>query len=68
MSLYTDLVSAGVPVSSWQSDLYFPVTPETRAILANYPKQCRSVFTSNVDGKRMFECPFAFDPFWERKV
>jgi hypothetical protein len=68
MSLYTDLLNAGVPVSNWQSDLYFPITPKTRAILAKYPKQYRSTFTSNIDGSRMYECPFAFDPFWERKV
>jgi hypothetical protein len=33
VSLHARLVRAGVEVSNGQSDLYFPVTPETTAIL-----------------------------------
>ncbi len=68
MSLYTDLVEAGIEVSNWQSDLYFPVTYESTEILSKYPKQCRSIFKSNIDGRPTFEAPFAYDPYWEKKL
>jgi hypothetical protein len=67
-SLYQDLVEAGVEVSNWQSDLYFPITPQTTGILRRHPEQrkIRTMFTSGVTGKRTYEVPFAYDPFWER--
>lgn len=68
MSLYTDLVEAGIEVSNWQSDLYFPVCPVATEILAKYPKQCRSRFKSDADGRSMYEAPFAYDPYWDSKV
>lgn len=69
MSLYTDLIDAGVQCSSHQSDLYFPVTDKTVAILAKYPKQKSITYTfrSNIDGVLCFDVPFAFDPYWENK-
>jgi hypothetical protein len=68
VSLYTDLVEAGIEVSNWQSDLYFPVSYESMEILAKYPNQSRSIFKSNIDGRPTVEAPFAFDPYWESKV
>ncbi len=65
MSLYTDLIAAKVPVSSWQSDLYAPVNDTVKEILARHPNQIRKVFTSQVDRKAWYEFPFAYDPFWE---
>ena len=69
MSLYTDLLAAGVQCSNHQSDLYFPVTDETAAILAKYPKQkaIAQTFRSNIDGILCFDVPFGFDPYWEKK-
>ena len=67
MSLYTDLVAAGIPVSNWQSDLYFPVSYEAAEILEKYPQQSRSIFKSKIDGRPMYECPFAFDPYWQKQ-
>jgi len=66
-TLYEALTAAGIECSNWQSDLYFPRTPETRAILAQYPSQSRSTFKSNIDGGTYYECPFAFDPFWSSR-
>lgn len=68
MSLYTDLVKAGIEVSNWQSDLYFPVSYESMEILAKYPNQSRSIFKSNIDGRAMVDAAFAYDPYWESKV
>ena len=69
MSLYTALTEAGIEVSNWQSDLYFPVNDTTRQILAGFPKEksIASVFTSNDTKKPTYEVPFAFDPYWENK-
>ena len=67
MSLYTDLIEAGVDVSNWQSDMYAPVSDAVRSILAKYTTQTRSIFMSNVDGKPWYEFPFAYDPFWEAR-
>jgi hypothetical protein len=67
MSLCSELVEAGIPVSNWQSDLYFPVTYESAEILERYPDQPRSIFKSEIDGKPTYECPFAFDPYWQKR-
>ena len=66
-TIYEELITAGIECSNWQSDLYFPVTDQTRAILKNHPNQTRSIFKSNIDGRLMYECPFAFDPFWNAR-
>lgn len=69
MSLYTDLVAAGIEVSNHESDLYFPSSPESRAILFNYDLESKNAtcFRSNIDGKTWIDVPFAFDPFWEKR-
>lgn len=70
-SLYQRLVDAGVPVSSWQSDLYFPVNETTKTIVA----QCIAEgeikgrpgkFRSAIDGAPMFDAPFQYQPYWDR--
>ncbi len=67
MSLYTDLIEAGIEVSNWQSDLYAPVNETTKAILAKHPEQSKTVFRSQVDGKLWYDIAFAYDPFWKRR-
>lgn len=66
-TIYEELNAAGIECSNWQSDLYFPVTDQTRVILRNHPNQTRSTFKSNIDGCMMYECPFAFDPYWDAR-
>lgn len=65
-SLYSELIRENIPVSNWQSDLYFPVTKQTTEILKRHPKQPRNTFKSIIDGQLMYECNFAFDPFWQK--
>ena len=69
MSLYTDLIEAGVEVSNHESDLYFPSTAVSRPILKRHPAEAglASCFRSNIDGKTWIDVPFAFDPFWEKR-
>jgi hypothetical protein len=66
MSLYTDLIQAGVEVGNWQSDLYAPVNDTVKQILRKYPDQSRSTFISQIDGHNWYDFAFAYDPFWER--
>jgi hypothetical protein len=66
MSLYTDLVSEGVPVSNWQSDLYCLDNELSRSLVKKHGLQYE-VFISNIDGKLWLSIPFQFDPFWQGK-
>lgn len=68
-TLYKTLIAAGIECSNWQSDLYFPVTEQTKDILARFPRQKANAttFKSSIDGKLIYDVPFAFDPFWEPK-
>ena len=69
-SLYAEITAAGIPTGSHASDLYFPDTPESRAILNRHPTQRKNAKTfanqapPNV-GERWIDVPFAFEPFWD---
>lgn len=65
MSLYSELIAANVPVSNWQSDLYFKNTPEAKEILKNFPDTKVYLFRSNTDGEIWGEVPFSYDPYWK---
>jgi len=66
--IYQDMKDAGVEMDSHESDLYVPVNETTRAILAKYPTQSRSIFHCNIDKQLWFDIPFAFLPFWEKRT
>jgi len=70
MSLYQALVAAGVEVSNRYSDLYFPINQQTAEILATFPKEMAiaTKFVSDDTKERMYEVPFSFDPYWEKKL
>lgn len=65
-SVYKELVAAGVPIDHHESDLYVLDTRVARGILAAHGKK-GTPFTSQVDGKRWLDVPFAYEPFWEKK-
>jgi hypothetical protein len=76
VSLYTDLLAAGVPLENHRSDLYAKVTPASRRIIAAYQDERTrqghqraliTMFVSEIDREAWYDIPFAFDPFWERK-
>lgn len=69
-TLYAELVAAGIPVAHHESDLYFPITEQTRAILEKYPleKGNATTFTNQVEGGRWYDVPFAFIPWWEKRA
>lgn len=66
MSLYEELLAAGIPLDSHESDLYALVTSDSRVIVARSEHGC-STFISNIDGKLWFDLPFAYDPWWIRR-
>lgn len=69
MSLYTDLCDAGCVLDSHESDLYVQDTPMARKILARYPDVRPEPFMSQTEPRGPWlDIPFAFDPFWERRV
>lgn len=72
-SLYGDLLAAGVPLDSHESDLYAQDKPETRAILAHWPVQAKLAlpfWTVARDGteEKWWDIPFAFLPWWEARA
>ncbi len=68
MTLFEEIVSRGIPYANHESDLYIPATDETRALV----KQCRhstpSAFVNEVEGGLWLDVPFAYDPWWQRRV
>jgi len=64
MSLYTDLIEAGIPVANHYSDLYFPVTEQTRELVKKH-KVRADKFKNQVEGGFWYDVFGAFDPYWE---
>jgi hypothetical protein len=67
VSLYTDLIEAGIKVSNHESDLYCPVNEQTRELLKKHNLK-GSMFKNRVEGGYWFDVPFQFDPFWEKRA
>lgn len=67
-TLYETLTEAGVETDSHCSDLYFPATPESRAILGRFPvERANATCFTPWDGSQglWFDVPFAFTPYWK---
>ena len=68
MSIYKDMVKAGIPIASHESDLYVKCTLESKAIVLNYKyKRNVTAFTSQTDHTLWYDIPFAYRPFWDEK-
>lgn len=69
MSIFKQIKEAGLSYDCHESDLYVEVTPESQKIIDNYIfKSNVTKFRSQVDQKLYFDIPFAFDPFWEKRL
>lgn len=66
MTIYEELLAAGIQVSNHESDLYCPVTPESRALVRKH-KLMVTTFINQVEGGTWYDIPFAYDPFWARR-
>ena len=69
-SLYDALKEANVEMSSWQSDLCFKLTEDSKTIMNRFKKIHPEItfkgFINNNDKKPWIEAPFQFDPFWDK--
>lgn len=66
--IYQAAKMLGVEIASHESDLYLPVNEVTRQLVAQHPhKENVTTFTNQIDGKRWYDIPFAYLPFWEKK-
>lgn len=69
MSIYEQLKALNIPMDHHESDLHVPVTPETRKIVNAYEfRSIVTTFISNTEKTLWYNIPFAYMPFWERKV
>jgi hypothetical protein len=69
LSLYDNLKIHGINTDHHESDLYFPLTVQTTAILEQYPVHSHNatIFTHVEYGFPWYDVPFAFTPWWENK-
>lgn len=75
-TLMQRLLDAGYPREQMyhhESDLYVFVTPLTTEIIEKWYKEHRfsrtwhcPTFKDHVTGKQMYDCAFAYDPYWIR--
>ncbi len=65
-SFYQTLKDLGVPLDHHESDLYVLDTPVSRIVIRQFGRES-TAFTSKIDGKRWFDVPFAYEPFWTKK-
>ena len=66
MSIYSEMIAAGVQCESHESDLYVPVNDTTRAIVERFEFENKvRTFANQVEGCLWHDIPFAFDPYWE---
>lgn len=68
-SLYAAIVAAGIETGNHESDLYFPVSPESTAILTEWRATRANVttFVHAVTGHAWYEAAFAYLPWWNAK-
>lgn len=71
-SLYRRLVAAGVPVSNWQSDLYFKAGPVADRVLREAKADGvylghPTMFINQVEGGYWWDAFGQFDPYWESR-
>lgn len=67
VSIYTEMIEAGVPTDSHESDLYALVNDKSREIVQSYDHKGIVKTFVNTDGKQWYDIPFAYDPFWAAK-
>jgi len=66
-SLYQDVLNRGIPHDNHYSDLYIPVTDETKALIKKHDIHA-TTFVNQVEGGLWFDCAFQFTPYWESKL
>ncbi len=67
-TLYRAITAAGIETDNHESNLYFPATEESRAILDRFPRQKANATTFHSPGTPgyWFDVSYAYDPHWEK--
>lgn len=63
MSLYTELNAAGLILGNHYSDMYVKACAESLAIIKAHGVMF-STYKDNITGRREYEVPLAFEPYW----
>ena len=63
MSLCQECVWRGIQVEHHESDLYIPLTEQTRDLVKKHGKKAEA-FQNLVEGGTWLDIPFAYCPFW----
>jgi hypothetical protein len=67
--IYEEMVAAGVETANHESDLYVPANPTTQQIADRYEFKCNVTrFINNITGTVWFDIPFAYTPWWDRRL
>jgi len=68
-TIFEEIKEAGVEISNWQSDLYFPKNATTDAIVNKYRGSYYiGLFRNNKDNQLWYDIPMAYDPYWADKL
>ena len=70
MTIYQEMLAAGVALYPHESDLYCEDTETSRDILDQFPvqQQLATRFMDQVTHTQWIDIPFVYDPFWEVKL
>lgn len=67
--IFSRVKELGIEYSNHESDLYIPVTEETRQLVHDYEYASNvTVFQNRITNTAWFDVPFAYIPYWEAKA
>lgn len=68
-NIYEKVIELNIEFSAYCSDLYIPVNETTIKLVNDYEfKSNVTKFKSNIDSKPWFDIPFAYQPYWTKRI
>ena len=68
ISIYSEMMVAGVEIDHHCTDLYVPVNEVTTSIIDRYEFKCNvTKFRSAIDGTPWYDIPFAYTPAYHQE-
>ena len=71
-NIYDEIKKLGVEIDHHESDLYIPVTLETRELIRRYKSRANvTMFKNQLTKTKLtyqlwYDIPFAYSPFWDK--
>lgn len=65
-TLYQKCIELNIEVENHYSDLYIPVTEETKKLVKESGLKAQT-FMNNINNKLYYDIFGAFDPYWEKR-